>query len=104
MHICQTKEVYEINVDDQKDIKDLRNKTMHHSLLLFGNAKNEKELYDHFTTLEKRLNAFAAALPQEYRKGFLSDVEKLNRNSIHKTKHLSKFCLEVQDGRICVKK
>ena len=104
MHICQTKEVYEINVDDQKDIKDLRNKTMHHSLLLFGNAKNEKELYDHFTTLEKQLNAFAAALPQEYRKGFLSDVEKLNRNSIHKTKHLSKFCLEVQDGRICVKK
>lgn len=104
MRVCQAKGICEINDDDQKDIKDLRNKTMHHSLLLFGNVKNEKELYDHFSTLEKRLNSFATALPQEYRKGFLSDIEKLNYNSEHNTKHLSKYYLEVQDGRICVKK
>lgn len=104
MRACQAKGIYEINDGDQKNIKDLRNKTMHHSILLFGNAKTERELTDHFETLGKRLNALSAALPQEYRSGFLSDLEKLNCNSIHNTKHLSKFYLEVQDGRICVQK
>lgn len=104
MRICDEKGVCKITASERKTIKDLRNKTMHHSLIMFGTAKTGIELLDHFTTLEKRLNAFVAALPQEYKQGFLSDVEKLNRNSIHKTKYLSKYCLEVQNGRICVKK
>lgn len=104
MHICSEKEVYKIESSDQKAIKTLRNQTMHHALILFGNAKTEKELSDHFNTLEKQLNALVNALPQEYRNGFLDDIVKLNENSVHGTKHLSKFGLEVQDGRICVKK
>lgn len=104
MRVCQVKSVYEINDDVQKHIKDLRNKTMHHSILLFGNSKTERELSDNFEVLEKRLNALSVALPQEYRSGFLPDIKRLNENIVHQTKHLSKFYLEVQDGRICVKK
>lgn len=104
MHICSEKRVYQIESGDQKAIKDLRNKTMHHALILFGNAKTETELSDHFNALEKQLNAFANALPQEYCDGFLNEILKLNKNSVRGTKHLSKFGLEVYDGRICVKK
>lgn len=104
MHICSEKEVYKIESSDQKVIKTLRNQTMHHALILFGNAKTEVELLEHFNTLEKQLNALVNALPQEYRNGFLDDIVKLNENSVHGTKHLSKFCLEVYDGRLCVKK
>lgn len=104
MHICGEKEVYKIESSDQKAIKALRNQTMHHAMILFGNAKTEVELLEHFNTLEKQLNALGNALPQEYRNGFLDDIVKLNENSVHGTKHLSKFGLEVQDGRICVKK
>lgn len=104
MHICSEKEVYKIKSSDQKAIKTLRNQTMHHALILFGNAKTEKELSDHFNTLEKQLNALVNALPQEYRNGFLDDIVKLNENSVHGTKHLSKFGLEVQDDRICIQK
>lgn len=104
MHICSEKEVYKIESSDQKAIKTLRNQTMHHALILFGNAKTEVELLEHFNTLEKQLNALVNALPPEYRNGFLNDIVKLNENSVHGTKHLRKFGLEVQDGRICVKK
>ena len=104
MHICSEKEVYKIESSDQKAIKTLRNQTMHHALILFGNAKTEVELLEHFNTLEKQLNALVNALPREYRNGFLDDIIKLNENSVHGTKHLSKFGLEVQNGRICVKK
>ena len=104
MHICSKKEVYKIKSSDQKAIKTLRNQTMHHALILFGNAKTEEELSEHFNTLEKQLNALVNALPQEYRNGFLDDIIKLNENSVHGTKHLSKFGLEIRNGRICVKK
>ena len=104
MHICSEKEVYKIESSDQKAIKILRNQTMHHAMILFGNAKTEVELLEHFNTLEKQLNALVNALPREYRNGFLADIVKLNENSVHGTKHLSKFGLEVQNGRICVKK
>ena len=104
MHICSEKEVYKIKSSDQKAIKTLRNQTMHHALILFGNIKTEEDLSEHFNTLEKQLNALVNALPREYRNGFLNDIVKLNENSVHGTKHLSKFGLEVYDGRSCVKK
>ena len=104
MHICSEKEVYKIESSDQKAIKILRNQTMHHAMILFGNAKTEVELLEHFNTLEKQLNALVNALPPEYRNGFLDDIVKLNENSVHGTKHLSKFGLEVYNGRLCVKK
>lgn len=104
MRICSEKRVYKIESSDQKVIKTLRNQTMHHALILFGNAKTEVELLEHFNTLEKQLNALVNALPREYRNGFLDDIVKLNENSVHGTKHLSKFGLEVYDGRLCVKK
>ena len=104
MRICNEKGVCKIDNSSQKRIKDLRNETMHHALILFGPAKTEQELFEHFDILEKRINSFVQALPPDYRAGFLSDILKLNLNTIHNTKHLSRYCLEVQDGKIFVKR
>lgn len=101
MHICETKGIYIIDSNDQKSIKQLRNETMHHALIMFGSIKTEKDLGQHFVVLEKRLNAFSQALPKEYKIGFLSDIIKLNGTN---KKYLNKYYLEVQNGRICVKR
>lgn len=104
MRICNDMGVCEIDNSSQKHIKKLRNETMHHALIMFGKAQTTSRLEEHFKEIEKRLNAFVQALPQEYRAGFLSDLQKLNQNAIRNTKYLSKYCLEVLDGRICVKR
>ena len=104
MHICNGKGVCHIDDDAQKHIKKLRNDTMHHSLLLFGNAKTVYELKEHFTVLEKQLNAFCLALPETYQNGFRSDLDKLNLNEKHQTQHIDQYYLEIINGRICIKK
>lgn len=104
MTLCREKGVSDISKNSQKLIKELRNETMHHALIMFGKAQTTSRLEEHFKEIEKRLNAFVQALPQEYRAGFLSDIQKLNWNSTHHTKYLNKYCLEVQDGRIFVER
>ena len=103
MHICAEKDICDISGSNQKAIKDLRNDTMHHSMIMFGSARTTVELTDHFKVLENRLNAFCSALPIEYRAGFLSDISALNQTRNRGGKHLQKYYLEVQNGRICVK-
>lgn len=101
MHICETKGVYIINVSEQKIIKQLRNKTMHHALILFGASKNQNELTSNFNVIETQINAFYNALPNDYRSGFINDIVNLNGD---RRKYLKKYYLEVQNGRICVKR
>ena len=103
MHICAEKEICDISSSDQKAIKNLRNDTMHHSLIMFGVAKTRAELLEHFSVLERQLNAFCRALPQEYQEGFLSDIKALNLTGDGKRRHLNTYYLEVQDGKIRVK-
>ena len=101
MHICETKGVYIISASEQKTIKKLRNKTMHHALILFGASKNQNELTSNFDVLETQINAFYNALPNDSRSGFINDI--VNLNGVRR-KYLKKYYLGVQNGRICVKK
>ncbi len=89
------------NIHGVKSIKDLRNSTMHHSVILFGHAHDLKEAYENFPVVERQINALRYALPEEYQKGFLSSIAMLN--GTHK-KYLDRFYLEINDGRICIKK
>ena len=96
MRICVEKGIITISDSAQKDINDLRNRTMHHTLLLFGKAKNLSELSSNFEVLEKRINALCELLPLDYRKGFCDDILKLNGAPCKQ--YLTKFCLEIEDG------
>ena len=89
------------NISDVKSIKELRNSAMHHSLILFGHAHNLKEAYENFSVVERQLNALKDVLPEEYQSGFLSGLQLLNGTS---KKYLDRFYLEINDGRICIKK
>jgi hypothetical protein len=101
MDVCIDKKLIKISPSQKKHIKDLRNHTMHHNLLLLGNAINVKSLHDNFNTLENQLNDFIELLPCEYKKGFLSDIKKLNGHVSRP--FLRRFYLEVDNGklRIC---
>ena len=101
MDVCIDKKLINISSSQKKHIKELRNHTMHHNLLLLGNATNGKALLDNFNVLEKQLNDFIEVLPVEYKTGFLSDIKKLNGSS--ERPFLRKFYLEVDNGklRIC---
>ena len=95
------KTIIEIDNVQEQQLNKLRNHTMHHSMLLFGQAHNLKEAKDNFKSLEKQLNAFVKLLPEEYRQGFLSDINKLNGRN--EQKYLNKFYLEITDVGIHIK-
>ena len=89
------------NINDVKHIKELRNSTMHHSVILFGHSHNLKEAYENFSVVERQINALKEVLPEEYRAGFLYNINALNGTS---EKYLNRFYLETNDGRIRIKK
>ena len=63
--------------------------------------KDLKEAKDNFKSLEKQLKAFVKLLPEEYRQGFSSDINKLNGRDGQK--YLDKFYLEITDVGIHIK-
>lgn len=102
MRICVEKDVTQLNNDQIKRIKDLRNKIMHHNLLRFGVAKDCNGLYAHFNTLEDKLNALLSALPPDYQQGLLTEIKALNGKS--EKKYLKYWYLEIdENGRIRIK-
>lgn len=101
LQVCYEKNIIEIDNVQKQQLNKLRNHTMHHSMLLFGQAHNLKEAKDNFKSLEKQLNAFVKLLPEEYRQGFLSDINKLNGRN--EQKYLNKFYLEIKDVGIHIK-
>ena len=101
LQMCYEKNIIEIDNVQKQQLNKLRNHTMHHSMLLFGQAHNLKEAKDNFKSLEKQLNAFVKLLPEEYRQGFLSDINKLNGRN--EQKYLNKFYLEIKDVGIHIK-
>ncbi|HIQ65562.1 MAG TPA: hypothetical protein IAB25_00695 [Candidatus Coproplasma stercoravium] len=101
LQVCYEKNIIEIDNVQKQQLNKLRNHTMHHSMLLFGQAHNLKEAKDNFKSLEKQLNAFVKLLPEEYRQGFLSDINKLNGRN--EQKYLNKFYLEITDVGIHIK-
>ena len=101
LQVCYEKTIIEIDNVQKQQLNKLRNHTMHHSMLLFGQAHNLKEAKDNFKSLEKQLNAFIKLLPKEYRQGFSSDINKLNGRD--ERKYLNKFYLELTNVGVHIK-
>jgi hypothetical protein len=100
METCVEKNIVSISDEVKESVKQLRNNVMHHHLLIFGGAHNLKEAKDNFASIERKINALITLLPNEYVMGFQNDITKLN-GALHQ-QYLTKFYLEVQNGRIRV--
>lgn len=101
IRICQEKGLININIQDRKYIKTLRNHTMHHAMLLLGQANNLEEVHANFNVLEKQLNALLYLIPQEYQVGFIDSINKLNGTG--RKKFLQEFYLEYEDDKLHIK-
>lgn len=101
LQICQEKNLIHITSSNIESIKTLRNRTMHHAMLLFGQAQTLKETYINFNALEKQLNVLLSLLPQEYQNGFISTIKKLNGTG--RKKFLQEFYLEYKDDKLHIK-
>lgn len=100
MDVCIDKGVISISKTAKQQIKDLRNSTMHHSLLMFGKATKPSALNSHFEALENRINALMHILPEEYQAGFITSIKRIN--GYPSKQYLTKYYLEIQDGKVCV--
>ena len=96
MDVCIDKHLIDISNTTKKQLKELRNTTMHHALILFGKNKDLSGLNEHFEELEIRINALMQILPEEYRAGFITSIKKLN--GYPSKQYLTKYYLEIQDG------
>lgn len=94
--ICAEKKLIYIDDTSIKVLNKLRNHTMHHSILLFGQAHNFKEAKDNFRALERQLTALMVLLPEDYKTGFKTSINRLN-GPIERP-YLTKFYLETEDG------
>lgn len=101
MDICIEKNLANIPPNELKQLKELRNHTMHHIMLLFGHAHNRQEAIIHCGQLEKQINVLFNHLPQEYQNGFIKAINKLNGTE---TQYLSRFYLEATNDGIRIKK
>lgn len=102
MRICIEKNLITLSGPEKKQIKELRNKTMHHSLLLLGKAASLSDLYSYFEEFEEKINALMQILPEEYRTGFVTSIKTIN--GYPGKQYLTKFYLEIQNGKVCIKK
>lgn len=96
LDICIEKKLIDINRASVDILNDLRNHTMHHSMLLFGQAHDLKEAKDNFKALERQLNTLLLLLPEDYRAGFNKSIDSLNGRQ--GKRYLTKFYLETEDG------
>jgi hypothetical protein len=102
MRICIEKNLITLSGPEKKQIKELRNKTMHHSLLLLGKAASLSDLYSYFEAFEEKINALMQILPEKYRAGFVTSIKTIN--GYPGKQYLTKFYLEIQNGKVCIKK
>jgi hypothetical protein len=100
MRICIEKNLITLSGPEKKQIKELRNKTMHHSLLLLGKAASLSDLYSYFEAFEEKINALMQILPEKYRAGFVTSIKKIN--GYPSKQYLTKFYLEIQNGKLCI--
>lgn len=101
IELCTSKNIIEISSIDIDNLNTLRNHTMHHTMLLFGQAHDLKKAREHFRALERQLNSFIKLLPEEYRNGFFSDIDKIN--GTNEIRYLNKFYLEITNVGVHIK-
>ena len=100
MDICVDKGLAIISECDRKRLKELRNHTMHHYLLLFGHSHNKAEAIAHCHKLKGQLNTLYAYLPSQYQAGFIVAINHVNGT---KKRWLKRFYLEGTKDGICIK-
>lgn len=72
---------------DLESIRQLRNHVMHHNLITIGNSKTVKEMSNNLKKLKNQILALKVALPEDYRKGFINDINILKcDNKVFKVK------------------
>lgn len=83
------------------NVRQLRNKVMHHSVLLFGNAKTKEHAIANIKDLTKKIQDLYIALPKDFRSGFEKDINNLNYDK-DKPKYITNnLCLGVMKNGIC---
>lgn len=84
-----------------ENIRQLRNKVMHHNVLLFGNAKTKEEAIANIKDLTKKMQDLYISLPEDFRSGFEKDINYLNYDK-DKPKYITNgLCLGVMKNGIC---
>lgn len=87
-----------------KKAKDLRNKVMHHNLLMLGMSKNKTESLARIKLINDWIEILYDLLPIDYKRGFESSINGLNYDQEGNAKYLKKLCLGVMKNGICAKK
>lgn len=83
------------------NVRQLRNKVMHHNVLLFGYAKTKEEAVANIKDLTEKMQDFYIALPVDFRSGFEKDINNLNYDK-DKPKYINNgLCLGVMKNGIC---
>ncbi len=65
-------------IDWLEKVRDLRNKVMHHSVLLLGSATNGKDVLVEVENLKKGIESMYQVLPYQFRDGFEKSINKLS--------------------------
>lgn len=83
------------------NVRQLRNKVMHHSVLLFENAKTKEDAIANIKDLTKKIQDLYISLPENFRSGFEKDINYLNYYK-DKPKYITNcLCLGVMKNGIC---
>ena len=92
---CDKKNFHSEIKDKLKIVKDLRNKVMHHNLLILGNCKNKETVLQNINLLENQILTLKELLSKDYRQGFISDINRINYDQNSKAKFLERCWLGV---------
>ena len=92
---CDKKNFHSEIKDKLKIVKDLRNKVMHHNLLILGNCKNKETVLQNINLLENQILTLKELLPKDYKQGFISDINRINYDQNSKAKFLERCWLGV---------
>lgn len=79
---------------DLRQIKELRNRVMHHNILVAGNATDRIQAEINLQNLKNQIVVLCKYLPCDYQKGFQTEISNLNVNKKTGQHYLDKLCLE----------
>ena len=90
--IVQRKKIYENS--HLSNIRNLRNKVMHHNLLMIGKSTDKKSVLIEISSLEKELESLYHMLHADYQDGFENDINKCN--NIYAEKETTPFSSRIR--------
>jgi len=70
-------QIYGKKDEDLQQIKELRNKVMHHNVLILGTSVNKSESELNIKNLKKQIALLCKYLPNGYQEGFKTDISNL---------------------------